>query len=87
MYRIGTTDVCNDFTWEKYVSSYRSLLVKNIDSLILEDGKVIFETDYNFGMDSTFRKKLIELTEKQFGRTSIIVEEETNHDELTIQLK
>jgi hypothetical protein len=85
MYRVGTTDSCNDLTKDQYTSAYDNLLAKNLDEIVVKKGKIIFETDYPFGNDSLFRTKLIAISEKHFSAVAKTIEERT--DEFTIALE
>ena len=85
MYRVATMDSCKSLTKEKYITAYDTLITNNLDKILIKRGKIIFETDFISGNDSFFRRRLIDITEKEFKTSGKIISEDS--DRLTIELK
>lgn len=86
MYRVDLMDSCNNLTKSDYVNNYSSLLSKNIERIPLKRGKILFQTYFDISTDSSFKQKLIHITEQNFKATSNIIDE-SNPDRFTIILK
>lgn len=84
IYRVGTIDSCGKLPRDRYISTYESILRNNFDKIKIKKGKIIFETGFDFGEDSVFRKKLLDITKKKFKSPCSVVYQESSRNELTI---